>query len=273
MRGVEVNGKTKAILAGVALAAVVGIATASASDGGGPREPWTKPIEPPQSPDEVAAVKQAMCTCYRGGAVGLPELVRCALKQVYADVPWDQLEGNHAEDHPSLNVVRAAFVELAKQLLQVAPEGLDAWCADLDVVVDPVEPVEPPPPPPPPGACNFSGCPEFDATHKSPAFYMQRLQTLGYVINPAGSILSDAAKTAIRKFQRDSNKVRAGKGLAGPAALRAVQGAPIALAEIQTGPKLDDDGFLGNQSIAAIERAHRLVITIGLAWDKCVALS
>lgn len=266
------NGKTKAILAGVALAAVVGIATASASDSG-PRDPWTKPIEPPQTPDEVAAVKQAMCTCYRGGAVELTQLVRCALKQVYADVPWDDLEGSHAEDHPSLEVVRSAFVELGKQILQVAPEGLDAWCGDIVIDAVVVDPVEPPPPPPPPGKCDFSGCPEFDATHKSPAFYMQRLQILGYVINPAGSILSDQARSAIRKFQRDSNKVRAGKGLAAPAALRAVQGAPIALAELQTAGKLAEDGLLGNKSIAAIERAHRLVLTIGLAWDKCVALS
>lgn len=142
------------------------------------------------------------------------------------------------------------------------------------IIVDPpdFEDVDPPPPPPP-AVCNYSGCPAFDATHKSPVYYRQRLQILGYPIIPNGNPISEGSREVWSDFQRHYNDVRTGNGLAAPAQLRIVQGAVLALAELQTSSKLAEDGLPGNATIAALERAHRLVTTIGLSWEQCVALS
>lgn len=147
---------------------------------------------------------------------------------------------------------------------------------DEPVIVDPpdFEDVDPPPPPPPPpGVCNYSGCPAFDATHKSAIYYRQRLQILGYPIIPNGNPISPGSREVWSDFQRHYNDVRTGSGLAGPAQLRIVQGAVLALAELQTSNALSTDGLPGNATLAALERAHRLVTTIGLSWEQCVALS
>jgi hypothetical protein len=147
---------------------------------------------------------------------------------------------------------------------------------DDEPTIDPIDfdpYVEPPPPPPPPGVCDYSGCPAFDATHKSAIYYRQRLQILGYPIIPNGNPISPGSRQVWRDFQRHYNRVRSGNGLAGPAQLRIVQGAVLALAEVKTSSKLAEDGLPGNSTLAALERAHRLVNTIGLAWEQCVALS
>lgn len=126
--------------------------------------------------------------------------------------------------------------------------------------------IVPPPPPAPNKACNYSGCgAQFDSAHQTPAFYQQRLQILGYPINPAGSIISGVAMTIIREFQRDYNAVRAD-----PPVFAA---SPLALAPIAAGPKLDTDGLIGNNTIAAIERAHTAILSANTTWGAVVELS
>jgi len=134
-----------------------------------------------------------------------------------------------------------------------------------------------PPPPPDPKKCNYSGCgPQFDNNHPSPVTLAIRLQQLGYPINPTAPGWSQIQATSMaiwREFQEDYNHVRAGNGLAGPAALRAAAGAPAALAAIKAGPKLATDGLVGNNTIAALNRATALVPAINLSWDNCVRLA
>jgi hypothetical protein len=127
------------VIGGLAVTGLVigGIAFAMSGDDdapSGPRDPWTDPVVPPQTPEEIAALRQVLCTCFRGGATELDALTVCALKQVYAEVPWPAQAG----DHPSLasvtNTVRLTAADLLKQPTAAAR---DAWCGTT---------VDPPPP-------------------------------------------------------------------------------------------------------------------------------
>lgn len=124
------------------------------------------------------------------------------------------------------------------------------------VEVDPVDPGDPLPPPP--AICNFSGCgPLFDGSHNTPTYYALRLQQLGYPINPAApgwSILSPSSKNVVRTFQRDYNEVRP-------------------TIPNNAGPELDEDGYVGNRTIFAMNRAHQLVTERIQAWSVIVSLS
>lgn len=139
----------------VLVAVVVAGATAIALSGGdanasGPRDPWTKPIAPPETPDEVLAAKQTICACFRGGARELRELAACALKQVYGDESWEQLMDPVDGDDPSLAHVVGVFLQMANALISMPESQHAAWCGDDEP--DPVIPgviVDPPPPPPP----------------------------------------------------------------------------------------------------------------------------
>lgn len=121
-----------------------------------PRGPYRKQVVPPQTPAEVEAVRQMMCTCYRGGATTESALVACALKQVYADVPFPSAPG----DDPSLAEVEKRFGVMARELVELpSAAARDAWCGtegpdptpdptpDPEVVdpevVDPVQPQDP----------------------------------------------------------------------------------------------------------------------------------
>jgi hypothetical protein len=112
--------------------------------------------------------------------------------------------------------------------------------------------------------CNFSGCgPAFDKNHETPAYYALRIQQLGYPINAAGIaangsfIAVNPQRQWVREFQRDSNAVRAADSYD-----------PITEAG-----KLDEDGLVGNMTIAAINRAHQAVQVLGLPWLDIVELA
>lgn len=143
---------------------------------------------------------------------------------------------------------------------------------DVPTIEDPIifEPVDiddddDDPLPPPPPKCNYSGCPAFDATHKSPVFYLQRLQLLGYPVDPTRSILDAHNRKWIRHFQADSNAVR--KSPPAPAA------SPLAFAPIAAAGALAEDGWHGEKTIAAVERAHKAVNNGGMSWGAAVELA
>lgn len=137
-----------AIVGGVAVALSGGDANASTT-----RDPWTKPIDPPTD-DEMGAVKQAFCTCFRGGATDEDTLTVCALKQVYGDEPWADLLTAVPGDSRELRNVIGKFRDLARELLAMPNEAsITNWCGgggpvivdpprDIDPVVDPV--IDPP---------------------------------------------------------------------------------------------------------------------------------
>jgi hypothetical protein len=126
--------------------------------------------------------------------------------------------------------------------------------------------------PPKPAKCNYSGCgAQFDGSHSHPGVYAQAISQLGYPINfvaigQNGSLIAVApARNLVREFQRDYNAVRASPPA--PAV------SPLAFAPIAAGPKLAEDGFVGDQTIAAIGRAKTAVNNSGMTWLAAVELS
>lgn len=118
-------------------AAIAGVALAMGGDG--KRPPHKGQVVPPQTPEEVAAVKQVICTCYRGGATTEGPLVTCALRQVYEGVPFPSQPG----DDPSLAEVEKRFGVWARELLaQPSAAAREAWCGTPGEV----DPDLPPPP-------------------------------------------------------------------------------------------------------------------------------
>lgn len=135
------------ILAAVGVVGVLGVALsggdADASDNT-TRDPWTKPIDVPTD-EEMSAVKQAFCACFRGGATDEETLTVCALKQVYGDEPWKDLLVAVNGDSREVRTVVGTFRKLARELLELPNDAaVTQWCGGT--VPDPI--VDPPPPPP-----------------------------------------------------------------------------------------------------------------------------
>lgn len=132
-----------------------------------------------------------------------------------------------------------------------------------------VDPWEPPPPAPNPLVCNYVGCAELNPPG-APDYNWPRkdmfpnyrsfgiaLEALGYVQQPPPasaewSVVSASFMTEVRDFQRDYNLVRQ---------VQTVDDEP---------PAIDEDGLIGNRTIAAIVNAQRWVQTLGLSWSQLV---
>lgn len=107
---------------------VAGVAFASSGDD----EPGKLgPVEPPTD-DEVPAIKEQMCTCYRGGATELDALVKCTLQIVYPDQDWTLLAGTpleHVDDGTAQTV--EFFRELAEEFLALGTDDeRQQWCGE-----------------------------------------------------------------------------------------------------------------------------------------------
>lgn len=108
-------------VAGGAAAFLMG-GDASADSG----EPWPTPVDDLKPGKETEMAKQVVCTCYRGGAKELQELVLCSLRQIWDGPPWKRAMNRAIEgDHPSLQKRIAKIAKWAQQAI-----ANDGWCDD-----------------------------------------------------------------------------------------------------------------------------------------------
>lgn len=139
----------KLLLTGLAIGGVAFFAMSGGGDEPSKptRDPFTKPIAAPTD-NELVAVKQVMCACFRGGATTRDELVVCSLRQVYGtDDDWATLLETVEGDTAGLAEVTGLFRRLAADLLrQPTDNAVDRWCSGNE----PVEPEKPDPEKPEP---------------------------------------------------------------------------------------------------------------------------
>lgn len=215
----------KQILAGVGVAAGIGLAVilASGGDSGGDdpetggREPWTEPLDMPTDED-VVLIKTTICTLDRGG-VKPDGLALATLDRVYAGMPWDEiLRGPVEGDDPTVQLAASVIAALVQEYFQMPVEERESWCGD-PTAPDPIAP--PPPPVPPKGAGSVpsnvigGGWETWPEKGKWPSesTIAQSLALLGYGVTagwfvPGYKITTDANRKVIKKFQSNWNFFR-----------------------------------------------------------------
>lgn len=146
--------KRSGLLWGLGAAAAVGIGFAllggDANASESTREPWTKTIDLPDTPAEIAMVKTTICTCWRAGVTDELDLGFCTLERVYEDVPWRKLLPPREGDDPSLYNVAALIAGWVLEFLALPTEAArEAWCSGDDGLGPLPEPPGPEPEPEP----------------------------------------------------------------------------------------------------------------------------
>ena len=127
------SGAKLLLAAGAGLGALLLFSGSSSAAAPVPRGPWLSPIdEPANEAPPYNTLDEAICQCHAAGVRDSAELVSCALRRVYPDVPWPAQDGDHVS---VMRTWQATGLRVAQFLTAVA--NGENPCAVVDGPVGP----------------------------------------------------------------------------------------------------------------------------------------